>query len=68
MTQTNRLDKKTESTFLLHLSNASHYQGRKNEIMTLAGKWMKLGKKNHPEAGNPDPKRRILYFSLMCGC
>ena len=33
----------------------------KKKIMKFMGKWMKLGEKNNPDWGNPDPERQTWY-------
>jgi hypothetical protein len=38
---------------------------KNNDIMKFAGKWLEL-EKSHPECGNPDPERHVIY-SLISG-
>ena len=39
----------------------------KDDIMNVAGKWMEIEKKNHPEWGNSDPERQTWYLRAYKG-
>lgn len=62
----NGLQPKNDYENVVHTQHFMKYwlKYKENEIMNFAGKWIHLGKINHAERGNPDPKTNTAHMHL----